>query len=101
MEYPDGSAFTLSLLCIPAMVNMADARESLRSSHDSILWLSLCTGPEGYDHKEERERAWHIIGEREKVKAKLIEVTSDETQWIEYTEKLRLLREELKSVMKV
>ena len=97
MEYPDGNSFKLALLCIPGMVQPSEALESLKSTHDSILWLYMCTGPEAHEHNLERERARNLIDVRERLKANVGTEREEEGD----RERLQSVRDQLMALMKV
>ncbi len=67
-EYPDGKSFMLELLVPPAS-DPDLAREALGILHDAVLWVYLFTGPGQYREPGTRREIWHLIGEREALKA--------------------------------
>ena len=41
VEYPSGSTFQVELLCLPGVVEAADAAAALKCLVDSILWVQV------------------------------------------------------------
>ena len=71
LEYPDGDAFALELLCFPTLVQKDDAERALLSLHDSVMWVYLSTGPEAHLHEAERQQLYDLIKRREQLKVEV------------------------------
>ena len=65
-EYPDGRRCILELLVAPGS-DPNPAESALHILDDAVIWVHLFTGAERYDQGPERERLYHLVGERERV----------------------------------
>jgi len=65
VEYPDGDTFRLELLLFPGACSREDAVTAIDAVHDSILWTYTSTGPETYEHVEERKEMTALLEERQ------------------------------------
>ena len=70
VEYPNGDTFSVELLCLPGVVEKEeDARAAVDALINSIVWTQVCTGPEKYQHEEERREILELVNERDGIKA--------------------------------
>lgn len=67
-EYPDGSSFTLELLCPPG-TDKKIAQNSLDMLFDGIMWIYLYTGKNTYQNKELADQVYALVYERERLKS--------------------------------
>ena len=65
-EYPDGKKFGLELLVPPG--SPADrAEQALEILNDSVLWISIFTGPGRYDSPGIRNKMYQLVTERDRL----------------------------------
>jgi len=69
VEYPTGQIFQVELMALPKVVAAKeDAEAALRSLVNSIIWTQISTGPEKYEHVEERIKIYDLIKRRDTLK---------------------------------
>ncbi len=61
----------VQLLCLPGVVKLNHAADSLHALHDSVMWVFLSCGPQACDLDTERKQIYTLISEREALKAKI------------------------------
>ena len=91
VEYPTPSGYDtiqIELLAIEGLVKDKDANAAIDSLGRHIMWTYLSTGPEQYEHLNERKQIYDLIEKREKLKS------SDEKQ-------LANIRQQLSKIISV